>query len=152
VFSDFGNSYAEQGFLACLPGSLLVAALCYGVYIAAVTVLGILEDAPSPRRGAVLLVQAIPPIAALTGITVVQGGVGAAPLLALAPIALFLRRMTRIGTFDQRAIRGSMLWLLLGTMLYTSLLALAAGSWLAALGIALCIVPARWIARRISLT
>jgi 4-hydroxybenzoate polyprenyltransferase len=152
VIDDFVVSYGDAGFLMCLPRSLLTAAICYGLYIFAVTILGILEDAPSPRRSHVLLVQSIPPLAALTGIAVVQGGIGLAPLLALLPIALFVRRMLRIATWDQRAIRGSMLWLLLGTMLYTALLALAAGSWPAALGIALCIAPARWIARRISLT
>jgi 4-hydroxybenzoate polyprenyltransferase len=139
--------------LAVVPRAALVtAAICYGIYIFAVTVLGILEDAASPRRGQVLLVQSLPPLAALCGITVVQGGVWPAPILALAPLALFVRRMLRVTTWDQRAIRGSMLWLLLGTMLYTALLALAAGSWPAAVGIALCIAPARWIARRISLT
>ena len=135
-----------------LSTPLLTAAICYGVYILGVTLLGILEDSPSPRRRHVLLVQSIPPVAALTGITVVQGGLGLAPLLALGPLALFVRRMLRVTAWDQRAIRGSMLWLLLGTMLATALLSLAAGGWLASLGIALCIAPARWIARRISLT
>lgn len=42
--------------------------------------------------------------------------------------------------------------LLLGTMLYTALLALAAERHGEALAIAGCLVPARWIARRIALT
>src|SRR5262249_10569784 len=62
--------------LPCAP--VTVAALCYAVYIGCVTVLGILEDVPAPRRAHVLLVQSVPPLAALAGIAVVQGGVGLA--------------------------------------------------------------------------
>ena len=46
----------------------------------------------------------------------------------------------------------SMTLLLLGTMLYTALLALAAGRPAEAVGIVLAILPARWISRRIALT
>jgi NhaP-type Na+/H+ or K+/H+ antiporter len=45
-----------------------------------------------------------------------------------------------------------MMFLLLGTMLYTALLTLAAGRWPEALGIALAILLARRIARSIALT
>jgi 4-hydroxybenzoate polyprenyltransferase len=55
--------------------ALLIAAACYGVYIAAVTVLGIFEDAPHVRPRAVVAVQTVPPLAAFCGITAVQGGI-----------------------------------------------------------------------------
>lgn len=138
--------------IATATPALLVAAACYAAYIGFVTVLGILEDLPAPKRGHVLLVQSIPVVAAMVGITAVAGGVGVATLLALVPLGMFGRRMGRIAAWDQRAIRGSMMYLLLGTMLYTALLALAAGAIAPAAGIAACIAPARWIARRISLT
>jgi 4-hydroxybenzoate polyprenyltransferase len=130
----------------------LVAAACYGVYIVAVTVLGIFEDRPGIRRQDATSVQVLPPVVALAGVAIVQGGVWPAPVVALLPAAWFLRRVLAVPTWDQRAIRGSMMHLLLGTMLYTALLALAAGQPVAAAGIVLAIVPARWIARRIALT
>jgi UbiA prenyltransferase family len=138
--------------IATAAPALLVAAACYATYIGFVTILGILEDLPSPKRSHVLLVQSIPVVAAMVGITAVAGGAGVATLLALVPMSLFCRRMSHIPSWDQRAIRGSMMYLLLGTMLYTALLALAAGAIFPAMGIAACIAPARWIARRISLT
>lgn len=132
--------------------NVLVAAACYGVYIVAVTVLGIFEDVPKVRGRAVAAVQAAPAIAAFCGIVTVQGGLWPAPALAILPLAWFLRRNSVVRTWDQAAIRRSMLYLLLGTMLYTSLLALAAGQPLVAAAIVLAIAPARWIARRIALT
>ena len=45
-----------------------------------------------------------------------------------------------------------MMWLLLGTMVYTGLLAMACGRWLEAAAIFVMIIPARWIARTIALT
>ncbi len=131
---------------------VLVAAACYGAYIVAVTVLGIFEDVPKVRGRAVAAVQAAPPIAAFCGIATVQGGFWPAPALAMLPLAWFLRRNSIVRTWDQAAIRRSMMYLLLGTMLYTSLLALAAGQPVVAACIALAIAPARWIARRIALT
>ena len=151
--------------LALAPGALLetaagetarnaltLAALCYGVYICAVTVLGIYEDRPNVRPRAVASVQAAPPLAALCGLLVVQGGLWPAPAIAALPIVWFARRNSLMQQFDQAAIRRAMMFLLLGTMLYTSLLCVAAGRWLEAGAIAAAIVPARWIARRISLT
>ena len=130
----------------------LVAALCYGVYITAVTILGIFEDRPAVRARAVAAVQSAPPILALCGIAMVQGGLWPAPAIAALPALWFLRRNSRTRTWDQAAIRRSMLFLLLGTMLYTASLTFAAGEPWAALAIATAIVPARWIARRIALT
>lgn len=130
----------------------LVAAVCYGAYIVAVTILGIFEDRPAVRGRAVAAVQSAPPLVALCGIATVQGGLWPAPALAALPALWFLRRNARTRTWDQASIRRSMLFLLLGTMLYTAALALAAGAPWAACGIAAAIVPARWIARTIALT
>ena len=131
---------------------LVGAAACYAIYIVAVTVLGIFEDTPNVRPRAVAAVQAAPPVAALCGIWLAQGGLWPAPAVAALPVLLFLRRNARQRTWDRAAIRVSMTWLLLGTMLYTALLALAAGRPVEALAIALAIAPARWISRRIALT
>lgn len=132
--------------------ALRVAAACYGAYIAAVTVLGIFEDRPAVRPRAVAAVQAAPPLAALCGLCAVQGGPWPAPALAALPALWFLRANARQRAFDRARIRGAMTWLLLGTMLYTALLCVAAGRWPEALAIAAVIAPARWIARRIALT
>ena len=65
----------------------------------------------------------------------------------------FFARQRRIGmAWDQKAIRGSMLWLLLGTMAYTGLLCLGAGQPWAAVGIFAAARVARAVARRIALT
>jgi len=135
-----------------LAVAVRVACGCYGIYITAVTVLGIFEDTPRVRGRAVASVAAAPPLAALCGLSAVQGGLWPAPALALLPILWFLRRNARQRDWNQAAIRRSMLHLLLGTMLYTALLTLAADRPWQALAIVLAIVPARWIARRISLT
>jgi 4-hydroxybenzoate polyprenyltransferase len=128
------------------------AALAYAVYIVAVTLLGVLEDDRQVRARVVVSLQAVPPLAALVALFTVQQSAWPAPTLALLPIAALLLRNRAVRTWDQRAIRGSMTWLLLGTMLYTALLCLAAGRPWAAGGVALCVLPARWISRRIALT
>jgi len=132
--------------------ALLVAAACYGVYIAAVTMLGIFEDVPNVRGRAVASLQTAPPLVALFALAIVQGGAWPAPVLFAAPAAWFLRRNTRLRAWPQAEIRRSMGYLLLGTMLYTGGLALAAGRADVAAAIVLAIAPARWIARRIALT
>ena len=132
--------------------ALLVAALCYGAYIVAVTILGIFEDLPRVRPRAVAAVQSAPPLVAFCGIVTVQGGPWPAPAIAALPVLWFLRRNSRMRTWTQVDIRRSMMFLLLGTMLYTASLALAAGRWPEAGAIAAAIAPARWIARRIALT
>lgn len=131
---------------------LLIAACCYAAYIVAVTILGIFEDLPHVKGRAVATVQSAPPLVAWAGIVSVQGSLWPAPALAALPALLFLRRNSRIRTWSQAEIRRSMTFLLLGTMLYTAGLSLAAGRWPEALGIVLAIVPARWISRRIALT
>ncbi len=132
--------------------NLLGAAICYGIYIAAVTVLGICEDHQPVRGRVVVAVQTVPPIVALLGILVVQAAPWPAPAIACLPIGWFLWRCYRVTTWQQATIRRSMMFLLLGTMLYTALLSLAAGATWAAAAIAAAILPARWIARRIALT
>ena len=64
----------------------------------------------------------------------------------------FLRRNARTRDWSQAEIRKSMMYLLLGTMLYTSLLTLAAGRPVEASAIAASIPAARAIARKIALT
>jgi len=130
----------------------LVAASAYFVYILAVTVLGHLEDEPRVRARAVQALQAAPPVAALAALVAVQGALWPAPALAMVAVLAFSGRNRRIAVWDQRAIRGSMTWLLLGTMLYTSLLCVAVGSYLAGLAVAAAILPARRISRTIALT
>ncbi|MBM4061756.1 MAG: hypothetical protein FJ265_11780 [Planctomycetes bacterium] len=132
--------------------ALLAAAGCYAIYVVAVTILGGFEDDPRAAPRFVAAVQTAPPLAALGGLLAVQGGLWPAPALAVLPVLAFARRTARRTTWDRAAIRASMTWLLLGTMLYTALLALAAGQPVAALAIALAIAPARWIARTIALT
>jgi hypothetical protein len=137
------------------PGSaksVLIAAVCYGLYIIAVTILGIFEDLPHVRARAVAAVQAAAPLCACCGLWVVQGHLWPAPALAAVPTLWFLQRIVRTVNWDQAAIRRSMTFLLLGTMLYTALLALAAGRCVEAIAIGAAILPARWIARRIALT
>lgn len=140
---------------ASAPGAstdLLLAAVCYGVYVMAVTVLGVFEDQPHVRPRAVAAVQTAPPLAALTALLAVQGGPWPAPALFALPALLFLRRNSRMREWSPASMRRSMTWLLLGTMLFTAALALARDRVIEALGIVATIAPARWIARRISMT
>lgn len=132
--------------------ALRIAALCYGVYVLAVTILGAFEDDRTVRPRAITNLQAAPLFASLCGLWAVQGGFWPAPALAALPIAWFARQNARVRVWDQASIRRAMTRLLLGTMLYTALLALAAERHGEALAIAGCLVPARWIARRIALT
>lgn len=132
--------------------AVLLASLCYGIYIVAVTFVGIFEDTPSVRARTVSTVQAAPPIVAFAGIAFVQGAFWPAPAIAAVPVIWFLRRNARTREWTQATIRKSMMFLLLGTMLYTALLTFAAGRWPEALGIAAAIPIARAIARRIALT
>jgi 4-hydroxybenzoate polyprenyltransferase len=148
---NLGTALALPAAPAGDATALVAAAACYGVYIACITVLGMFEDRPAPAR-AVIGVQAAAVLAPFAGVCVVQGTPWPAPVIALLPLLAFARRLVRVGVWDQRAIRRSMMFLLLGTMLYTALLALAAGHVVEALAIAAAIAPARWIARTIALT
>lgn len=132
-----------------LPTPVVTACACYGIYVFAVTILGHYEDLPNVAARAVAAIQTAPPLAALGGLLAVQGGLWPAPALALVPIVWFARRNRRRTQWDQAAIRESMGYLLLGTMLYTALLALAASRWLEALAIAACIPAARAVGKRL---
>jgi 4-hydroxybenzoate polyprenyltransferase len=133
---------------------LSIACGAYGLYILAVTLLGIMEDEPRVQPRVLQSLQALPPLVAFLALLSLSGGMGLAPALSLVPVLLFALRNRRVRSWDTRAIRGSMTWLLLGTMIYTSLLCLAATPMrlVECLGIAAAIVPARWISRRIALT
>jgi 4-hydroxybenzoate polyprenyltransferase len=133
------------------PSALLAAALCYGVYIAAVTILGHFEDRPPARARAVVALQTAPLVAGCVGLLAVQGGPWPAPALALLPIVLFARRNRTTAVWDAAAIRRSMTLLLLGTMLYTALLAAACERYIEALSIAGCIPAARAVTRALRL-
>jgi 4-hydroxybenzoate polyprenyltransferase len=138
--------------LARPPEAALFAALGYAVYITAVTLLGHMEDERNVSDRVLMSLQATPPLVATLTLAAMPRPF-AATQIAFALTLLFLGRARRLrGRFDQRAIRGSMTWLLLGTMMYTALLCLAAGRPLEALGIAAAIPLARRIARAIALT
>ena len=143
AFTDIGEGATAT--------AILVAAVCYGLYIVAVTVLGIFEDTPSVSGRAVAAIQSAPPIVAVAGIYAAQGGFWPAPAVAAIPALWFLRRNSRRATWDQGAIRKSMMFLLLGTMIYTALLALAAEHYIAAGAIGVAIPVARrtnrWLAQ-----
>lgn len=147
-----GLALAGEALPADRARDLLAAAGCYAVYIVAVSVLGAFEDEPRVRGRAVAAVQAAPPLAAFAGIATVQGGFWPAPALALLPALWFLRRNSTKRSWDQAGIRRSVTLLLVGTMVYTALLSLAAGQPYAAAAIAAAVPAARAIARRIALT
>lgn len=142
-------SAATGGTTLAVPTELWTACACYGVYVFAVTILGHYEDTPAVRPRAVAAIQTAPPLAALGGLLAVQGGLWPAPAMALLPVLAFARRNRLRQTWDQAAIRQSMGFLLLGTMLYTALLAVAAHQWIAGLGIAACIPAARAVGKRL---
>jgi hypothetical protein len=75
-----------------------------------------------------------------------------AAAIAFVLTGVFTARMRTIRVWDQAAIRGSMMWLLLGTMLYTGLLCLSAGRLGEALAVLVALLAARWVSRRIALT
>jgi 4-hydroxybenzoate polyprenyltransferase len=133
------------------PMPLAIAALCYGVYIFAVTILGTFEDDPTVRPRTVVAIQAAPMWAALGGLLAVQDGLWPAPMLALVPIIGLARRNRSIQRWDTNAIRGSMGFLLLGTMVYTALLCAAADRWFETTAISCCIPLARTVTKRLRL-
>lgn len=142
-------AHAPADATTVVPTAFVTACACYGVYVFAVTILGHYEDVPQVAPRAVAAIQTAPPMAVLGGVLAVQGGLWPAPALALLPVLWFARRNRRRTAWDQAAIRQSMGFLLLGTMLYTALLALAASRWIEALAIAACIPIARSVSRRL---
>ena len=127
-----------------------IAMAVYAVYIVAVTVLGGYEDDRTVSPRAVVSVQSIPPLFAPMALLALPQPVPAAWVGFGCALALALRAR-RIGSaWDQAAIRGSMFWLLLGTMVYTALLALGCGAWRESLLVLATVPIARWIGRRVS--
>lgn len=127
--------------------SLISVCSCYAVYIFAVTILGSFEEDRTVRPRAVAALQGAPMWATLGGLIAVQDGLWPAPAIALAPILWLARRNRRIATWGQQEIRGSMSYLLLGTMIFTGLIALAAGRPIECCGIVACIPLARLVTR-----
>lgn len=149
------NLVAGAAFAAtAIPDAqvVLIPAGAYWLYVASVTVLGHYEDVPRVAPRAVVGVQTVPPLAAALALLVLPETF---PAFAIGAVlaGFFLARRTRADTvWDRATIRTSMTWLLLGTMVYTSLLCLGSGRIAEALGVAAAILPARMISRRIALT
>jgi len=123
----------------------------YALYIIAVTFLGILEDSDRVKRKTVLGLVLVPPIV-VTLVIYALPERWPASAIAITLALWFLWRQRGVGVWNQGAIRGAMMHLLLGTMLYTSLIALGTGHWIEALIIVAMLLLARLVARSISLT
>ena len=146
---------ASGAVLAIGPGdvwpeqTVLYAAAAYALYILAVTLLGAMEDDPGSGK-AIRGLICVPPLVAFLALLAMPRrwpAIGIAFVLALA----FVGRH-RHQEWGQAEVRAVMTWLLLGTMAYTALLCLAAKHGWEALLVALMVLPARFIARTISLT
>jgi 4-hydroxybenzoate polyprenyltransferase len=131
--------------------TLTIAACCYAIYIIAVTLLGALEDERNPKRRVVVSVQLVPPIVATLAFLGMPNPWPAAAIAGISSL-LFLIRLRLVDNWSRATIQRSMTWLLLGTMLYSGLLCLAAGRERECLGILLAAHAARMISRRIMLT
>lgn len=134
-----------------LPPVLLYAALAYGLYIFAVTILGWLEDVPNAKPKAVLALVLVPPLVALLALLQTEQAVFAAGPAGVLALGFWLR-VARRRTWDRGAIRGAMTWLLIGTMLYTALLCAGSGRFVEAGGVLLAAVIGRRISRSIAVT
>lgn len=129
-----------------------VALGAYGLYILSVTILGRFEDDPKVPPRAVLGVQTVPPLVAVVAIWTLPDP-GPALWIACALALWFAFRLRGRGDrWDQAAIRRSMTWLLLGTMIYTALLCLASDRLPEAGAILVAALCARRISRSIALT
>lgn len=133
-----------------LSGPLWIAAVAYGIYILAVTVLGWLEDQPDPEPSLVRGMLCVPPLASVLALAALPVPWPAAVAAVLG--AAVVRDAWRTATFDQAAIRRRMTWLLLGTMVYTALLAAAGGRLVEAVAILTAVPVARRIGRAIAFT
>jgi 4-hydroxybenzoate polyprenyltransferase len=130
---------------------LLHAALGYFVYIVAVTVLGALEDEPRVKPKAVVSLALVAPLAACLVLLETPRAAIAAPV-GFALLGLLWIKALRRRSFDQAAIRRAMTFLLLGTMLYTSLLCAGMGRFVEAGGIFGAALLGRRISRSIAVT
>jgi 4-hydroxybenzoate polyprenyltransferase len=136
---------------AAPPPLLLHAAVAYAVYIVAVTLLGVLEDEPRVKPKAVVALACVGPVSACVALLQTPHAAPAAGL-GLALLAAFWVRVLRRPTWDRAAIRRAMTFLLLGTMVYTSLLCLGSGRLPEAAAILAAALLGRRIARRIAVT
>ncbi|HLU40522.1 MAG TPA: UbiA family prenyltransferase [Planctomycetota bacterium] len=130
---------------------LLHAALAYAVYIVAVTLLGVLEDEPKVKVKAVVSLALLGPLAGCLALLQTPHAAAAASA-GFALTVLFLFAAVRRRSFDQRAIRRVMTFLLLGTMVYTSLLCLGAGRMVEAAAVLAAALVGRAITRTIAVT
>lgn len=145
-----GAAFAARAFPTAEV--VLVPAVAYALYVVAVTILGYYEDERRVSARAVAGVQAVPPVVGVLALLVLPERT-LALVFGFLLAGAFCVRVRRIGSaWDRAAIRGSMTWLLLGTMLYASLLCLGSGRVIEAVVVAMAVVPARWISRRIALT
>lgn len=133
------------------PAAVQAAGL-YAVYIVAVTLLGAYEDETRPPQRAVASVQVVPPIVATLAMLPLPFAGVAMPIAAVLAFAFLLRLRRYREAWDLTAIRGSMRFLLLGTMAYTSLLCVGSGRWIEAAAVAGAALVARRISRAIALT
>lgn len=136
---------------AAPPDVLVHAALAYFVYIAAVTLLGVLEDEPRVKPKAVVSLGLVAPASACLALYGTEHAAAAVAVGAGLLVVLWVRTLRR-RTFDRRAIRVVMTHLLLGTMLYTALLCLGMGRLPEAAAILAAALLGRRITRRIAVT
>lgn len=144
------NLLSPAVFAGSELGQLIVPSAVYAIYIVSVTLLGALEDAPRVQRRVVLGLISIPPLSASLAIYA-QPSPWPAAGIAFGLSAVFLL-WGRQQVWKTETMRAAMTWLLLGTMIYTGLLAMSHDRLFEALIILAAIMPARLIARRISLT
>lgn len=136
---------------AAIPAVLLHAAIAYGVYIVAVTLLGVLEDEPRVKAKTVVSLGLLAPVSAGLALTQTEAAAIPTSIAAVLLIVFWLRALRR-RAFDRGAIRRVMTLLLLGTMLYTALLCLGARRYPEALAILGAALLGRKISKKIAVT
>jgi hypothetical protein len=134
------------------PRLAAIAIGVYAIYVLCVTILGSYEDLRLIPQRAARSIQTIPPIAAALVILICPSPWPAAAV-AIALALAFQIRVARVDkAWDQASIRTSMGYLLLGTQLYTALLAMAHDRPVEAFGIVAAAAAARYAMRRYPLT
>lgn len=128
-----------------------VAAGAYGIYIFTVTLLASYEDDPRVRPKAIVSLLAIPPLVTLAALVSIQDGNPIVVVAAIGLVFAFGRRNRAVELWTPVTIRGAVVWLLVGTMLYTGLLCAARERWFEAVGILATALLARRISRRIAM-
>lgn len=129
-----------------------IAAGAYALYIGTVTLLGRLEDEKNPSPRMVTSLLAVAPVTGLIALSTTQSGSLAAGV-GLIPVLMLGRWMNRQGReWPAPRIRQGVMNLLLGSMLYTSLLCLGSDRWIESLAIFGAVFLARRISRWIAWT